>query len=167
VPAANQVPDAPLGNGKEQFVDLPERGEGLNGIAGVNFGPAEPPAGNNQEANALAVNPDLQAEAAIVTLANASSSRTTRPIGTAFRVDYSFPNGRPAGARFAWFIVTQNGRALKVTYSAAELRASGTLMCRGPGIVPGPYKCFLAVEKLVPGKLGLQEVRVSEVLSFR
>ncbi len=175
VPAANEVPanevlarvePAPaVGNGKEQFVDLPERGEGLNGIAGVNFGPAEqpPPA----QGNPPPARPNLPAEAAAATLANASATRNPRMAGMVFRVDYSFPNGRPAGTRFAWIIVPRTGLPFKVTYVSAELRASGTLSCRGPAAAHGPYQCFLAVEKFVPGKLGLQEVRISDILTFR
>jgi len=54
------VLDAPPGNGKETFVDLPERGKDLPEIAGVNFGPSDKAPPKNPDPPATTKVPDPQ-----------------------------------------------------------------------------------------------------------
>jgi hypothetical protein len=152
----------PAGNGEEQFVDLPERNEGLNQIAGLTppGGADEPAMGGERPAGSLPV-----------TLSNGSAMRIPGRPGMAFRVDYQVnPGQMPSGAtRYAWVIVTNGGRFTQTLPLTALRGVKGTLSGQAPGaaFLGGPYRSYLAVQRLVPGKLGFQEERISDILVFR
>jgi hypothetical protein len=152
----------PPGNGEEQFVDLPERNEGLNQIAGLT-----PPGGADEPA----MGGERPAGTFPVTLSNGSAMRIRGKPGMAFRVDYQVnPGQMPSGAtRYAWVIVTNGGRFTQTLPPTALRGVKGTLSGQAPGtaFLGGPYRSYLAVQRLVPGKLGFQEERISDILVFR
>jgi hypothetical protein len=105
-----------------------------------------------------------------VVLSGGTAQRAPGRPGMVFQVKYRFTEGAPAqgGVRYNWIIQTARGQSFKRTLTALDLRPEGTLEGRATGTVwiDGPYRTYLAVEKLVPGR-GLQEEKLSEVLTIR
>jgi hypothetical protein len=104
-------------------------------------------------------------------LSNGSAARSVRSTGLDFRIDYRFEPGTPVrvGLRYVWVIRTNRGPDFKVSYTSAELRDQGTLTARAATAsrLSGPYQAYLAIERFVPGRLGLQQEVISNVVSFR
>jgi hypothetical protein len=147
------VPDAPPpADGGEEFVDLPERGEDIPGVAGLNPEPHEG-AGMPGERPRVAITRGL-------VMRRAGQTRTL------FQIDYRFVQGAPAaGVRYGWVIRTARGQSYKQTLAPGMLRQQGTLQGQAPvGIRPGdsPYHTFLVIE--LPG---LQEEKISDELVIR
>jgi hypothetical protein len=159
--APQAVPEAPAAaDAGEEFVDLPERGENMPGVAGLKPDQPQGPGGP----------PGMPVGRQRVALTNARAVRVPGRSGMVFQVDYRFEEGMPAGGlRYHWVIVTARGQAFKQSLGAGQLRDQGTLQGRalGAGWVQGPYQTYLAVEVLVPGRAGLQDVKISDVLTIR
>jgi hypothetical protein len=171
------VAAAPAGGGEERFFDLPEREEGrpaLPGFAGSGAGGA-PPAGPPIPPLPQPPVPPVGAmpgQAGRVALSGGRAERVRGRAGMAFQVEYRFVEGGPAlggAVRYVWIIETARGRGFRQTLRPGELRAQGTLSGRALGAVwfDAPYRTYLAVERLVPGRPGWQEERISDVLTFR
>ncbi len=161
VPAAQAVPEAPAAvEGAEEFVDLPERGEAMPGVAGLN--PEQPQGG--------VPGPGMPGARPRVALSNGRAVRVVGRAGMSFQVDYRFEQSTPqAAARYKWVILTARGKVFPISLTAAQLQASGTLQARGLGAtsIDAPYQTFLAIEVSVPGRLGIQVEKISDVLTIR
>jgi len=158
--APQAVPEAPAADVGEEFVDLPERGEDMPGVAGLKPEQPQGPGGP----------PGMPGARPRVALLNGRAGRVPGRTGIAFQVEYRFEQGVPAGTlRYSWVILTARGQAYKQRLTAGQLQNQGTLQGRvlGAGWTQGPYQTYLAVEMLVPGRPGLQEEKISEVLTIR
>ena len=147
------VPDAPPpADGGEEFVDLPERGEDIPGVAGLNPEPKE--------------GAGIAGERPRVAITRGLTQRRAGQVHTFFRIDYRFVQGAPAaGVRYGWVIVTAHGRSYKQSLNPGTLRQQGTLQGQAPiGNRPGdsPYRTYLVIE--LPG---LQEEKISDELVLR
>ena len=153
------VPDAPADEGNEEFVDLPERGEAIPGVAGLN---PEHPQG---EAGA----PAPPVGAPRVALTNGRVQRVSRRPGLFFHINYRFEQGAPAGTmRYSWVIFTAHGRAFQQRLAPGTLAQQGSL--EGQILAnraDAPFRTFLMAEMVVPGRPGLQQVKISDELTFR
>ena len=155
-PQPAPVPPQAIADGGEEFFDLPERREGLGGIAGLGGGPVPPP---------LPPQGEQPLGMGRMVLSGASMSRVGGR--TLFRVNYRVEGVLPPG-RYMWVILPARGLGFKQNLTPLQVRGQGTLEGSAIGASPlgGPYRTYVAVERLVPGA-GLQEEKVSEVLSFR
>ena len=150
------VPDAPADEGDEEFVDLPEHGEAIPGVAGLNpeqpQGEAGPPAG-----------------APRVVLTNGQAQRVRGRPGLIFRVRYRFEQGAPvATTRYSWVIFTARSRAFIQRLAPGTLAQQGALegqILTNP--TEAPFRTFLIAEMAVPGRPGLQQVKISDEMTFR
>jgi serine/threonine-protein kinase len=101
-----------------------------------------------------------------VVLSNGRASR----IGArfTFAVDYRLPSGVPPGVgQYVWVVRSGRGTLSERTLAPAELNGAGTL--QGSAIVPGafvdgPLETYVEAAELVPGQLGWQRRRISNVV---
>jgi len=147
------VPEAPLAvEGGEEFVDLPERGEDLPGVAGLN---PEPQPGLGM--------PTVRPR---IALTKATVVRRAGQPHLYFEVDYRFVQGAPAEAvRYTWVIAPARGPVIKLTLNPDALRARGTLRCQppvSPSRLDAPYRIYLMM-----GLPGAPEEIISNELTLR
>jgi predicted Zn finger-like uncharacterized protein len=131
------IPDAPPAiEGSEEFVDLPERGENMPGVAGLN---PEPPA---QAPGAPSVRPR-------VVLTRGLAMRRTGQARMTFEVSYRFVQGAPTpGVRYIWVIAPARGPSYKLTLSPGVLQPQGTLSGPppvSPNSLNSPYRIYLTM----------------------
>jgi serine/threonine-protein kinase len=85
-------------------------------------------------------------------------------------VDYQVEAGRPdLTMRYVWVVRSGEWKVHERTLTQAEMGAQGTLKADAPaplGGGDGPLETFLECERLIPGRLGYQRERVSEVLEL-
>jgi hypothetical protein len=84
-----------------------------------------------------------------------------------FSVDYEFHRSGPeVGVRYIWMVRSGDRVLLEETHEARNLPAEGTLEASRPEpriAVRQPLESWLERERLVPGKLGWQRERISNV----
>jgi uncharacterized Zn finger protein (UPF0148 family) len=150
------VPDAPANQGDEEFVDLPERGEAIPGVAGLNPEPSQGEAG-------------APAGAPRVVLTGGRAQQMSRQAGLVFHVNYRFEQGAPvATMRYGWVIFTARGRAFIQRLAPGTLAQQGSLEGQiQTNRAEAPFRTFLIAEMAVPGRPGLQQVKISDEMTFR
>jgi serine/threonine-protein kinase len=91
------------------------------------------------------------------------------PDGTLnFSVDYQLEPGTPdATLKYVWVVRAGNWKVHERTLQQREMEVQGLLAGSAkPPPVQGPLETYLECERLVPGKLGFQRERISDVLTL-
>jgi hypothetical protein len=159
MPAAAADP-GPVGEGGEEFVDLPERREASAVVPGLP---------GTRDPDAPAGRPEVPAPKVKVALSGAMAQRAPG-LRVTFRVNYKFTEGAPAdgGLRYVWVVTTARGKVFPKILIAGDLKQEGTLEMTATGVSPleAPYQSVLAIELPGPGGAARLE-RISEVVAFR
>src|SRR5262249_15090448 len=138
--------------GGEEFFDLPERNEGLGGIAGLAGGGGRPPA-------------DAPGEGRGGFPAGGGGRMPREATGPVFQFNYPVEGTLAPEAKYVWVIVTARKQKVSHPLTALQLSSQNTVQIRA-GVSPlnsAPYQTYVAIDR----GPGMPEEAISEVVTFR
>jgi serine/threonine-protein kinase len=87
-----------------------------------------------------------------------------------FAVDYQLDAGAPnANLRYFWVVRSGRWKVYERPLKSSEIKVQGRLEgeASAPAVEDGPLETYLECERLIPGRLGWQRERISDVLVLR